>query len=98
MTLQHCTRCIYRIVFGLGRPRPEPPPKSSSYFFLSFLKMASLATTTTEEEVDNTQYKRKAYWDERFQTEDNYEWLCGFKDVEQYLNKNVTRVEFAHFL
>ena len=54
-------------------------------------EVASLATTTTEEEVDNTQYKRKAYWDERFQTEDNYEWLCGFKDVAQYLNTDVPK-------
>jgi EEF1A lysine methyltransferase 4 len=42
-----------------------------------------------EEEVDNTQYKRQAYWNERFKTEDHYEWLCGFDDVMTYFTQDV---------
>jgi SAM-dependent methyltransferase len=61
-------------------------------------KMASITTTTTEvkqeveeNEVDNTQYKRKEYWNTRFQTEESYEWLCSYKDVSDYLEKDVAK-------
>ena len=29
----------------------------------------------------NAAYAHVDYWDERFQKEDNYEWLCSYKDV-----------------
>lgn len=28
----------------------------------------------------NDEYSRKSYWDERFRTEESYEWLCSLKD------------------
>jgi len=53
--------------------------------------MTSIATKATEGEVDNTQYKRQEYWDERFQTEDDYEWLCDYNDVKHYINTDIPK-------
>ena len=65
------------------------------------IKMASLSSSghdatpndapSVPKEVDNTQYKRQEYWDERFQTEEKYEWLCGYSHAEQYLNEDVPK-------
>ncbi|CAI5440059.1 unnamed protein product [Caenorhabditis angaria] len=33
----------------------------------------------------NSQYARKDYWDERFKTEENFEWLSGLKDFQHIL-------------
>ena len=34
---------------------------------------------------DNSVYKRKEYWDERFAEEEEYEWLVDYSDVEALL-------------
>lgn len=34
---------------------------------------------------DNATYKRKEYWDQRFQKEEAYEWLVSYGDVQGLL-------------
>lgn len=33
---------------------------------------------------DNSRYERQEYWDNRFEKEDQYEWLCNFDHVSQH--------------
>ncbi|KAH9193302.1 hypothetical protein AeNC1_004728 [Aphanomyces euteiches] len=39
---------------------------------------------------DNKEYKKQAYWDSRFESEESYDWLARYNDVvalvEQYVN------------
>ncbi|ETV65834.1 hypothetical protein H257_17561 [Aphanomyces astaci] len=41
---------------------------------------------------NNNEYKKKEYWDSRFESEESYDWLARFKDVasliDQYVQKN----------
>ena len=53
--------------------------------------IASTKTSSQEEEVDNTQYKRQEYWDARFQTEEDYEWLCGYEHVCDFLQRDISK-------
>ena len=39
---------------------------------------------------DNSKYKEKNYWEDRFQTEEEYEWLCKFDDVKEYINRDIS--------
>ena len=36
-------------------------------------------------DAKNEEYKEKWYWDERFQEEDEFEWLLSFRQIEKYL-------------
>uniref|UniRef100_A0A7S0BHK7 Methyltransferase domain-containing protein n=1 Tax=Rhodosorus marinus TaxID=101924 RepID=A0A7S0BHK7_9RHOD len=38
---------------------------------------------------DNTDYKKKEYWDNRFDSEKNYDWLVSFPDVEDIIRMYV---------
>lgn len=38
---------------------------------------------------DNLKYKSADYWNERYQTEDNYEWLCDFASVAQFITPHL---------
>ena len=38
---------------------------------------------------DNMKYKEKKYWENRFQAEEEYEWLCTFNDVREYINRDI---------
>ena len=38
---------------------------------------------------DNMKYKEKKYWESRFQAEEEYEWLCTFNDVKEYINRDI---------
>jgi hypothetical protein len=44
----------------------------------------------------NTEYSKKEYWDERFTTEEEYEWLVSYRDVANqlrpYLSSPQTRI------
>jgi ribosome biogenesis GTPase A/SAM-dependent methyltransferase len=39
----------------------------------------------------NSRYREEGYWDRRFKTESEYEWLCGFHDVAEMLMRDVRR-------
>ena len=40
--------------------------------------------------VESTlQYKKQSYWENRFQCEEQYEWLCNYSDVKEYICRDV---------
>ncbi|KAJ8904803.1 hypothetical protein NDN08_001318 [Rhodosorus marinus] len=41
------------------------------------------------EPEDNTDYKKKEYWDDRFDSEKHYDWLVSFPDVEKTIRMYV---------
>mmetsp|Transcript_29993 Transcript_29993/g.115158 ORF Transcript_29993/g.115158 Transcript_29993/m.115158 type:complete len:158 (-) Transcript_29993:1117-1590(-) len=41
------------------------------------------------EPEDNTDYKKKEYWDNRFDSEKHYDWLVSFPDVEETIRMYV---------
>ena len=43
-----------------------------------------------EEDYDNSVFKLKSYWDERFQKEEQYDWLVKYDELEQYLSAHLT--------
>ena len=38
---------------------------------------------------NNVQYKEKNYWENRFKSEEEYEWLCTFNDIKEYINRDL---------
>ena len=38
---------------------------------------------------DNSQYREQTYWEKRFQTEDQYEWLCTYNDLQDYIKRDL---------
>ena len=36
-----------------------------------------------------TKYREQSYWEKRFQSEDEYEWLCKFEDVKEYIFRDI---------
>ena len=36
-----------------------------------------------------SQYKERDYWENRFKTEEGYEWLCKYKDIKDYICRDV---------
>ena len=38
---------------------------------------------------DNSQYREQTYWEKRFQTEDQYEWLCAYNDLQDYIKRDL---------
>ena len=38
---------------------------------------------------DNSQYREQIYWEKRFQTEDQYEWLCTYNDLQDYIKRDL---------
>ncbi len=55
---------------------------------------ASVETTLVDEgehgsdsDGDNSRYDKQHYWDRRFETEEGYEWLCGFEHVKVLLEE-----------
>eukprot|EP01052_Picozoa_sp_SAG31_P043063 SAG31_NODE_7054_length_1800_cov_1.843805_2_plen_145_part_00 len=51
----------------------------------------SRADAAADETVvpENWKFKRKDYWDARFQTEKEFEWLASFAEVEQLLAAHI---------
>lgn len=45
----------------------------------------------TRPEENNFQYKDRNYWEHRFQTEEEYEWLCTYNDVKEYIHRDVKK-------
>eukprot|EP01029_Cantina_marsupialis_P000753 TRINITY_DN10557_c0_g1_i1.p1 TRINITY_DN10557_c0_g1~~TRINITY_DN10557_c0_g1_i1.p1 ORF type:complete len:213 (+),score=44.56 TRINITY_DN10557_c0_g1_i1:25-639(+) len=43
------------------------------------------------EPEDNRQYKTKEYWNQRFEKEENFEWLVTFKDVKDQIDELVPK-------
>uniref|UniRef100_A0A914VYF0 Methyltransferase type 11 domain-containing protein n=1 Tax=Plectus sambesii TaxID=2011161 RepID=A0A914VYF0_9BILA len=39
----------------------------------------------TEHRADREKYRKQEYWDDRFSTEDAYEWLAGFDQIKELL-------------
>ena len=42
-------------------------------------------------EENNLQYKDQNYWEIRFKTEEEYEWLCTYNDVEEYIQRDLKK-------
>ena len=38
---------------------------------------------------DNSRYREEGYWDGRFKSEEEYEWLCGYNDVKTYIERDI---------
>lgn len=52
--------------------------------------VADTSTISSFSEEDNTKYNKKQYWDERFEKENEYEWLLSFKTVKDYLLRELS--------
>ncbi len=39
----------------------------------------------------NSQFKEQSYWEKRFETEDQYDWLCSYNDVKDYLTRDLKK-------
>ena len=42
---------------------------------------------------ENWVFKEQSYWEERFKTEEKYDWLTGFVGIEALLNKHLARAD-----
>ena len=48
--------------------------------------------------VDSTSYKEEAYWDERFENEDSYDWFVGYEKIRDLMDitfrdKNIAQMK-----
>ncbi|XP_077998167.1 EEF1A lysine methyltransferase 4-like [Glandiceps talaboti] len=42
---------------------------------------------------DNSQYKRKEYWDSRYEHEDSYEWFAGYERFRDLIIGNISKTD-----
>ena len=45
--------------------------------------------------VDNASYKEEAYWDERFENEDSYDWFVGYEKIKDLMDVTFREKKFA---
>lgn len=68
------------------------PPKLSSWALEALkehLQSASPTIIDKNDKNDNKQFKSKEYWNERFETEDEYDWLLTFIDIWPHLSPHI---------